>query len=74
MGYLFTAAPAKHSTAPCLGLGIAPLGCQPQPVHHKGDQPWMFIGRTDVEAETPILWLPDGKSRLHGKDPDAGKD
>ena len=34
----------------------------------------MFIGRTDAEAETPILWLPDGKSRLIGKDPDAGKD
>ena len=33
-----------------------------QPAHPKGDQPWVFIGRTDVEAETPILWLPDGKS------------
>ena len=45
-----------------------------KPVHHKGDQPWIFIGRTDVEAETPILCPPDGKSRLIWKDPDAGKD
>ena len=45
-----------------------------QPVHRKGDQSWMFIGRTDVEAETPILWPPDVKSWLIGKDPDAGKD
>ena len=43
-------------------------------VHPKGDQSWMFIGRTDVEAETPILWPPDGKSWLIGKDPAAGKD
>ena len=45
-----------------------------QPVHPKGDQCWVFIGRTDVEAETPILWPPDSKSWLIGKDPDAGKD
>ena len=45
-----------------------------QPVHPKGDQSWVFIGRTDVEAETPILWPPDAKSRLIWKDPDAGKD
>ena len=45
-----------------------------QPVHPKGDQSWVFIGRTDVEAETPILWPPDAKSGLIGKDPDAGKD
>ena len=45
-----------------------------QPVHPKGDQSWVFIGRTDVEAETPILWPPDGKSWLIGKDPNAGKD
>ena len=44
-----------------------------QPVHPKGDQPWVFIGRTDVEAETPILWPPDVKSWLIWKDPDAGK-
>ena len=53
----------------------SPLDCQEiQPVHPKGDQPWMFIGRTDVEAETPILWPPDAKSWLIWKDPDAGKD
>ena len=45
-----------------------------QPVHPKGDQSWVFIGRTDVEAETPILWPPDVKSWLIWKDPDAGKD
>ena len=45
-----------------------------QPVHPKGDQSWVFIGRTDAEAETPILWPPDGKNWLIGKDPDAGKD
>ena len=45
-----------------------------QPVHPKGDQSWVFIGRTDAEAETPILWPPHAKSWLVGKDPDAGKD
>ena len=45
-----------------------------QPVHPKGDQSWVFIGRTDAEAETPILWLPDVRSQLTGKDPYAGKD
>ena len=45
-----------------------------QPIHPKGDQFWVFIGRIDVEAETPILQLPDGKSWLIWKDPDAGKD
>ena len=45
-----------------------------QPVHPKRNQSWIFIGRTDVEAETPILWPPDGKNWLIGKDPDAGKD
>ena len=45
-----------------------------QPVHPKGDQSWVFIRRTDVEAETPILWPPDAKSWLISKDPDAGKD
>ena len=44
-----------------------------QPVHPKRDQSWVFIGRTDAEVETPILWPPDGKSQLIGKDPDAGK-
>ena len=45
-----------------------------QPVHPKGNQSWMFIGRTDAEAETPVFWPPDEKSWLIGKDPDAGKD
>ena len=45
-----------------------------QPVHPKGDQSWVFTGRTDVEAETPILWPPDAKSQLIGKDLDAGDD
>ena len=53
----------------------SPLDCKEiQPVHTKGDQSWVFIGRTDVEAETPILWPSDAKSSLIGKDPDAGKD
>ena len=48
-----------------------PLDCKEiQPVHSKGDQTWVFIGRTDVEAEAPILWLPDVKNWLIGKDPD----
>ena len=45
-----------------------------QPVHPKGTQSWIFIGRTDAEIETPILWPPDAKNWLIGKDPDAGKD
>ena len=45
-----------------------------QPVHPKGNQSWIFIGRTDAEAETPILWPPDAKNWLIGKDPGAGKD
>ena len=53
----------------------SPLDCKEiQLVHPKGDQSWVFIGRADVEAETPILWLPDVKSCLIWKDPDAGKD
>ena len=53
----------------------SPLDCKEiQPVHPKGDQSWVFIGRTNVEAETPILWPADSKSWLIGKDPDAGKD
>ena len=53
----------------------SPLDCKEiQPVHPKGDQSSVFIGRTDVEAETPILWPPDVKSWLIGKDPDVGKD
>ena len=54
---------------------LSPLDCKEiQPVHPKGHQSWIFIGRTDAEAETPILWLPDAKNWLTGKDPDAGKD
>ena len=45
-----------------------------KPVNSRGNQPWIFIERTDSEAEAPILWPPDMKSRLIGKDPDAGKD
>ena len=53
----------------------SPLDCKEiQPVHPKGDQSWVFIGRTDIEAETPVLWPPDAKSWLIGKDPDAGRD
>ena len=53
----------------------SPLDCKEiQLVHPKGDQFWMFIGRTDVEAESLILWPPDVKSWLIWKDPDAGKD
>ena len=44
-----------------------------QPVHPKGDQSWVFIGGTDAEAEAPILWPPDAKSQLTGKDPDVRK-
>ena len=53
----------------------SPLDCKEiQPVDPKGNQSWIFIGRTDVEAETPILWPPDVKNLLNGKEPDAGKD
>ena len=53
----------------------SPLDCKEiQPVHSEGDQPWVFIGRTDAKAETPILWLPHVKSLLIGKDSDAGRD
>ena len=45
-----------------------------KPVNPKGNQPWILIGRTDAEAEAPILGLPDAKSQLTGKDPDSGKD
>ena len=53
----------------------SPLDCKEiQPVHPKGDQSWVFIGRTDAEAETPVLWPPHAKSWLTGKDFDAGRD
>ena len=52
----------------------SPLDCKEiQPVHPKGDQSWVFIGRTDAEAETPILWPLHARSCLTGKDPDAGR-
>ena len=52
----------------------SPLDCKEiQPVHPKGDQSWVFIGRTDAEAETPILRPLDAKNQLIGKDPDSGK-
>ena len=55
--------------------GESPLDSKEiKPVNPKGNQPWIFIGRTGVEAETPILWSPDAKSRLIGEDPDARKD
>ena len=60
---------------PYMTTGKSSLDCKEiQPVHPKVDQSWVFIGRTDVEAETPILWSSDEKSGLIGKDPDAGKD
>ena len=53
----------------------SPLDCKEiNPMTPKGNQPWVFIGKTDAETETPILWPPDGKSWLIGKDPDAEKD
>ena len=53
----------------------SPLDCKEiQPVHSKGDQPWVFLGRTDAEAETPVLWPPHAKSWLVGKDSYAGRD
>ena len=53
----------------------SPLDCKEiKPVHHKGDESWVFTGRTDDEAEAPLLWPPDAKNWLAEKDPDAGKD
>ena len=53
----------------------SPLDCKEiQPVHPKGDQSWVFIGKTDAKAETAILWPPHAKILLIGKDPDAGRD
>ena len=74
----------KESWVPknwCFWTGVlektleSPLDCKEiQPVHLKGDQSWIFVGRTDAEADTPILWPSDEKDWLIGKDPDAGKD
>ena len=53
----------------------SPLDCKEiQPVHSKGDEPWVFFGRTDAKAETPVLWPPHAQSWLIGKDSDAGRD
>ena len=53
----------------------SPLDCKEiKPVNPKGNQPWIFIGRTDAEAEAPVLWPPDANSQLIRKDPDAGKE
>ena len=61
---------------PVLGKTLeSPLDCKEiQPVHSEGDQPWVFFGRNDAKAETPVLWPPHAKSWLIGKDPDAGRD
>ena len=56
------------------GIGEDSGESEIQPVNPKENQPWIFIGKIDGETETPILWLPDVKSQLTGKDPDAGKD
>ena len=53
----------------------SPLDCKEiQPIHPKGDQPWVLIGRANAKAETPVLWPPHAESRLTGKDPDTGRD
>ena len=53
----------------------SPLDCKEiQPVHSEGDQPWVFFGGNDAEAEAPVLWPPHAKSLLIGKDSDAGRD
>ena len=58
-----------------VGEDSCPLDCKEiKPVNPKGNQSWLFIGRTAAEAEVPIIWLPDVKRRLISKDPDAGKD
>ena len=67
-----------RSLRQCLSFPKFPLftlNCKEiKPVSPKGNQAWIFVGRTDVEGEAPILWPPDAKRRLIGKDPDAGKD
>ena len=64
-----------YSTVVLANTLESPLDCKEiQPVHPKGDPSWVFIGRTDVEAETPVLWPPHVKSWFTGKDSDAGRD
>ena len=76
----WTVKQAEHRRTDALELWCwrrleSPLDCKEiQPVHPKGDQSWIFIGRTDAEAEIPILWPADAKNWLIWKDPDAGKD
>ena len=70
---------AEHEELMLLNCGVGEdsresLGLQRDPVHSEGDQSWVFFGRTDAKAETPVLWPPDAKSRLIGKDPDARRD
>ena len=82
-GLILDLSPCKESWAPknwCFWTVVleetleSPLDCkESQPVHPKADQSWVFIGRTDVEAETPVLWPPDAKNWLTGKGPHAGK-
>ena len=65
----------EPSGSPLIYMCMPAMDCKEiQPVHPKRDQSWVFIGRTDVEAETPILWPPDAESWLIWKNPDAGKD
>ena len=67
--------PQSHWTVALEKTPESPLDFREiQPVHSKGNQSWIFIWRTDTEAETPVLWLPDVKNWLIGKEPDAGKD
>ena len=76
----WTTKKAKHWRTEALEMVLektfeSPLECkETQPVHPKRNQSWIFIGSTDAEAETPILWPPDVKNLLIGKDPNAGKD
>ena len=77
----WTVKKAEHQKSWCFWTVVlektleSPLDCKEiHPVYPKGDQSWVFIGRTDAEAETPVLWPPHAKSWLIGKDPDAGRD
>jgi len=66
--------PVQHQLPESTQTHVHWVGDVIQPVHPKGNQSWIFIGRTDAEAETPILWPPHAKSWLIGKDSDAGRD